>query len=188
MKTTIIYLVGHYGVGKLTVAKEICALTGARLLDNHLINNVVFSLVRVDGHTPVPGTVWEHIGRIREIAFEAIETVAPPEFSYVLTNALTEEPDDRQWFNRTIDLARRRGAVFLPVELHCDEAENVRRIDTPDRAANMKFTNPEASLARRRAVTPLRIDHPNLLSLDSTHLPPAETARQIIAHAERLTT
>ena len=54
MNNSIIYLLGHYGVGKLTVAKAICAVTGARLFDNHLINNVVFSLIEADGKTTLP--------------------------------------------------------------------------------------------------------------------------------------
>ena len=54
MKNTIVYLIGHYGVGKLTIAKAICDATGARLFDNHLANNVIFSLVRADGSTPLP--------------------------------------------------------------------------------------------------------------------------------------
>jgi hypothetical protein len=186
MNNTIIYLIGHYGVGKLTVAKALCAATGARLLDNHLINNVIFSLVRADGRTPLPPGVWDHIGQIREIAFEAIETLAPPEYSYVLTNALTDDPVDRHWFGRTVELARRRNSVFIPVLLDCDEAENARRIDTPDRAANLKHTDAASALVRRRTVKPLPIDHPNLMSLDTTHLPPADAARKIIAHAERL--
>ena len=31
MNNTIVYLIGHYGVGKLTIGKAICAMTGARL-------------------------------------------------------------------------------------------------------------------------------------------------------------
>lgn len=186
MNNTIVYLIGHYGVGKLTVAKALCAATGARLLDNHLINNVVFSLVRVDGKTPLPETVWDRINGIREIAFDAIESLAPADYSYILTNALHDIPVDREWFERTVELARRRGAVFVPVELGCDEAENARRIGTPDREANLKLTDADLAIARRREARLLPIRHPNRLSLDTTHLPPAEAARQIIAHAERL--
>ncbi len=186
MINTIIYLLGHYGVGKLTVAKEICAQTGARLFDNHLVNNVVFSLIRADGKTPMPEQVWDLIGEIREVAFRAVEAMAPPASSYVLTNALTDDPVDRQWFERAVELARRRGATFLPVQLHCEEAAHARRIDTPDRAANLKHTDIASGLARRRTVRLLPIDHPNLLTIDTTRLPPADAAQQIIAAAQRL--
>lgn len=58
MHNAIIYLLGHYGVGKLTIAREIAALTGARVFDNHLANNVVFSLIREDGSTLIPEGAW----------------------------------------------------------------------------------------------------------------------------------
>jgi len=41
MDNTIIYLLGHEGVGKYTIAKEIVTMTGARLVDNHE-NETVF--------------------------------------------------------------------------------------------------------------------------------------------------
>jgi hypothetical protein len=164
MINTIVYLLGHYGVGKLTVARAICAQTGARLFDNHLVNNVVFSLIRVDGRTPLPDEVWDAIGEIREIAFRSIEKLAPPEYSYVLTNALTDDPVDRQWFERAVELARRRRAKFLPVQLHCEEAEHARRIDTPERAAKLKHTDIASGLARRQTVRLLPVDHPNRIT------------------------
>ena len=91
MKNTIVYLLGHPGVGKLTIAKAICAASDVRLLDNHLVNNVVFSLIHADGKTPLPEAIWDSVAGIREIAFGVIESIAPPEFSYVLTNALKND-------------------------------------------------------------------------------------------------
>lgn len=107
MRNTFVYLLGHPGVGKLTVARAICAATGARLLDNHLINNVVFSLIRADGKTPLPEGIWDLIGPIRNVAFEAIEKFGDPDDSYILTNALTDDPIDRQWFDDAAALAGR---------------------------------------------------------------------------------
>ena len=186
MNNTIVYLLGHPGVGKLTIAKAICAASDARLLDNHLANNVVFSLIRADGKTPLPEAIWDSIAGIREIAFGVIESIAPPEFSYVLTNALKDDPVDRQWYDRVLLLAARRNARFLPVQLRCDEAEHLRRIDTPERAANLKHTDVAAALHRRNTVASLLVNHPNRMTLDTTHLPPAEAAARIIAAAERL--
>ena len=186
MNNSIIYLLGHYGVGKLTVAKAICAVTGARLFDNHLINNVVFSLIEADGKTTLPEAVWDATNAIREIAFGVIQQLAPSNFSYVLTNSLGDDPVDRQWYERTVELAARRRATFFPVLLICDEAEHARRIPTAERAANMKHTDVASGIERRRSVPLLPIDHPNRMTLDTTHLPPAEAAARIIAAAERL--
>jgi len=186
MNNTIVYLLGHYGVGKLTVAKAICAATGARLVDNHLINNVVFSLIEADGKTELPDAVWDATEAIWKVAFSVLEQLAPPRWSYVLTSSLIDDPIDRRWFDRAALMAERRNATFLPVVLTCDEAEHARRIPTPERAANYKHTEVASGLARRHNVRLLPIDHPNRMTLDTTHLSPTEAAAQIIAAAERL--
>ncbi|HEX6477597.1 MAG TPA: hypothetical protein VF043_02040 [Ktedonobacteraceae bacterium] len=52
MQNTIVYLIGYAGTGKYTIAKELARLTGAVIVDNHLINNPVFSIVGASGNTP----------------------------------------------------------------------------------------------------------------------------------------
>ena len=187
MRNTIIYLIGHYGVGKLTVAKAICRKADARLFDNHLANNVVFSLIRTDGKTPLPERVWDYVERIRTIAVEAIAELTPSEQSFVFTNALTDEPADKRVFDEVIDLAHKRRAVFVPVRFDCAEEENARRVADPGREKLLKHTDVASAMDRRRRVTQLPVDHPNRLDLDTTHLSPEEVAERIIAYAEGLT-
>jgi hypothetical protein len=186
--STIVYLIGHYGVGKLTVARALCARTGARLFDNHLINNVVFSLIRADGKTRLPPRVWDFVRGIRAQAVAAIDELAAPELSYVLTNALTDDPMDRAAYDQIEALAQRRGSLFVPVVLDCSEAENARRVADPGREAGMKHTDPHSAMARRRTVVPLPVIHPNRLDLDNTALSPEAAADAILAHIQRLST
>ncbi|MCW5721321.1 MAG: hypothetical protein KIS86_09280 [Devosia sp.] len=187
MNNTIIYLIGHYGVGKLTIARQICSLTGARLFDNHLANNVVFSLIREDGATPIPDTAWDIIMTIRRQALIAMADIARPEACFVLTNALMEDdPLDRPAFNEVVEVARKRRSVFVPVILSATDAAHAERIPSAEREERLKMTD-VAGAALVRARRPLlRIDHPNRLDLDTTTLPPDAAARTIIAHAERL--
>lgn len=187
MHNTIVYLIGHYGVGKLTVAQAICRKTNARLFDNHLANNVVFSLIRADGRTPLPKRVWDYIERIRTIAVEAIADLAAPEMSFVLTNALTDDPMDWRAFEQIVDLAGKRGAIFLPVMLDCAEEENARRVADLGRAERLKHTDAASAIARRRTIAQLPVDHPNRLDLDTTHLSADDAADRIIAYAKGLT-
>ena len=56
MQKTIVYLIGYAGTGKYTIAKELGRLTGAILVDNHLINNLVFSVGGADRTRPVPAS------------------------------------------------------------------------------------------------------------------------------------
>lgn len=187
MKNTIIYLIGHYGVGKLTIAREICTKTDARLFDNHLANNVIFSLIRADGRTPLPEGVWDMIDVIRGQALLAMEKLAPPEFSFVLTNCLFEnDPPDRVTYEQVKGVAERRGSVFVPVLLTASDAAHAARIGTPERAARLKHTDVASAQDKRRITDLLAIVHPNRLDIDTTDLPPAEAARLIIEHAERL--
>jgi hypothetical protein len=187
MNNTIVYLIGHYGVGKLTIAKALCAATGARLFDNHLANNVIFSLIREDGRTRIPDAAWELIMTIRRQALTAMAEIARPEASFVLTNALMEgDPLDRQAFDEVVAVAQRRGSVFVPIMLTASDAAHAERIPSEERNRHMKTTNAEGAALVRRSRALLRIDHPNRLDLDTTHLPPEQAARIIIEHAERL--
>ena len=187
MNNTIIYLIGHYGVGKLTIARAICAAADARLFDNHLANNVIFSLIRADGKTPLPERVWGMIEVIRGQALLAMEELAPAEASFVLTNCLIEgDPGDRAAYERVLATAARRGSTFVPVLLMATDAAHADRIAAPERAARLKHTDAVSAERKRRSTELLHIDHPNRIDLDTTDLPPNEAARLIIAHAERL--
>lgn len=187
MNGTIIYLLGHYGVGKLTIAKAICAQTGARLFDNHLVNNVIFSLIRQNGRTGLPDRVWDLIWIIREQAVTAIEELAPPEASFVLTNALMEgDAMDHAAYEQIVALAAARDGLFVPVVLSASDAAHAERIPTPERDAYHKATDVAAALHKRRTRQILNVDHPNRLDLDTTDLPPEAAASIIIDHAERL--
>lgn len=187
MKNAIIYLIGHYGVGKLTIARQICAATGARLFDNHLANNVVFSLIREDGSTPIPDSAWDIIMTIRRQALIAMADIARPEASFVLTNALMEDdPLDHEAFEEVVAVAQKRRAVFVPVILSASDDAHAIRIPSPEREERLKMTD-AAGAALVRARRPLlRIDHAHHLDLDTTTMPPDQAARTIIAHAERL--
>lgn len=186
MENTIIYLIGHHGIGKLTTAKAICALTGARLFDNHLVNNVIFSLVRKDGKTHLPERVWDFTLDIRTIALSAMAEIAPPDFSFVLTNTLEDDDYCRGAYADVLKTAAQRNSVFVPVLLACDEAENMRRVAMPEREENMKLTDPAHALEVRQGKKLLPIEHPNRLEIDITCKLPEQTAAAIIAHAERL--
>lgn len=56
LDNAIVYLFGFPGVAKYTVAREIAAGAGARVVDNHYVNNPIFGLLDLDGLTPLSTT------------------------------------------------------------------------------------------------------------------------------------
>lgn len=184
MHNTIIYLIGHYGVGKLTIANRITAATGARLFDNHLANNVIFSLIREDGGSKIPDAAWDLIMTIRRQALTAMAEIAAPQTSFVLTNALMEgDPLDRLAYDEVVATAERRGSTFVPVFLSASDAAHAERIPSAEREARLKMTDAAGAERVRRSRPLLAVEHANRLDLDTTDLPAEDAARRVIAHA-----
>ena len=185
LDNTIIYLIGIPAVGKYTVAKEIGRMTGARVVDNQLINTPVFSVLGYDGTDafPFPRGAWAQIGKIHLAVLAVIRDFCPADASFVFTNTLdAREPLDKVWFRRVERLARQRGAGFFPVWLTCEAEVIRRRKDTPDRRARLKDIDLTNIARWSEEVEVLRVPHPNALTVDTSRREPGQTARLILDH------
>ena len=183
IENTIIYLIGYPAVGKFTIAKQICNIIGAKLVDNHKISNPILSVIKTDGGiTPIQETVWDKVAEVRNIVFDVITNISPPEISFVLTNVLFKENDDEITFRKLEDVSIKRNSLFVPVILTCDKEEMCRRVVSLERVNNYKLTNIErmCSLLENKSILPIK--HKNLLELDTTQLPAEESANIIIKH------
>ena len=187
MPGTIFHLVGTPGVGKYTIGSELARQTGARLVDNHSINNVIFNLINQDGVTPLPAGIWPRIGQVRAAVLDTIVHVSPPEMSFVFTNFIRGE-DDGEYaaFLEFVAVADARGSLYVPVLLSCETPELLQRIVRPDRRARMKLIDPVEGARLNDHVPPFRTDHPNALALDVTRRAPADAVRAILEWAEGL--
>src|SRR5947209_2495132 len=175
LHNTIIYLIGIPAVGKYTVARELARMTGAKVVDNQLINTPVFSVIGYDGTDtfPFPQGAWAQIEKIQRAVLTVIRDFCPPDASFVFTNVLdAQAPGDKAWFRRIERLARQRKAGFFPVWLTCEAAVIRQRKDTPERRARLK----DIDLTNIRKWTEefeiLRVSHPNALTLDTSHCEP----------------
>ena len=183
MRNTIIYLLGFPGTGKYTVAKALAKKEDFRLLDNHLVNNVLFSLIHVDSMTKLSDRVWDNIEKIWQIVCDTLTHISPPDYNFVLTNALFEgHADDLVWFDRVVKMAQDRQALFVPVRLICAIEEHGKRIVAPERSAKFKVIDPSLPLRFAQNDEVLRPSHPNTLTLDITQFSPEEAADKILAH------
>jgi hypothetical protein len=176
-----IYLIGFAGCGKLTIAQAIQMRCDCILVDNHLVNNVIFSLIDPDGKTKLPDKVWENVRRVRAAVLDTIRDMAKPGRTFVFTNELLEgEERDRQLFLEIADLARHRGAFFLPVRLTISPVELARRVIAPGRAERLKSIDPQAALTKARQREVLRPHGFSFLEIDVTTTTAEEVAESIL--------
>jgi shikimate kinase len=187
LHNTIIYLIGIPAVGKYTIAREIGRMTGAKVVDNQLINTPVYSVIGYDGTStfPFPQGAGAHIEKIQRAVLAVIRDYCPPDDSFVFTNVLdARAPEDKAWFRRIERLAKQRKAGFFPVWLTCDAETLRQRKNTPERRARLKDIDLTTISWYVREFEVLRVQHPNALTLDTSHCGPEQTAKRILEHVE----
>ena len=177
--TCMVLLLGYPGFGKRTVGTSLAALLDCALVDNQLINIPLLSLFRWDGKAHIPGEIWDYVKPIRAAVYATIADLVPATADFVFTNVLEDDADGATEYRTLRSLAERRGSMFLAVMLHCDEDEQVRRIDTPDRRARLKGSDPEGYRWHRRTVTLFQPPPEELIHLDTTHTDPEVNAQAI---------
>ena len=186
LENTIIALIGFAGTGKYTIARELCELTGAKLIDNHLINNPIFKVVDPDGIRPLPPGIWDKVKAVRGIVYEAIRELSLSDLSFVFTIELFESsPGDQRAFIDLEELAASRRSLFVPVRLLCEIEELCRRIVDPSRVQMLKSLSPEAARQKSAQETVLDSTHPHVLTIDVTEKTPSETAEMILGHIKK---
>ena len=183
-RSELFLLVGPPGSGKRTVGLELARLTGAALLDNHLINDPVFAAFGADGVRPLPPEVWIYTRQVRDVVLAAV-AAAHPEVSHIFTMYLGRGEKEGAFVERFQALAQSRGAHFVPVWLDCDPAELARRMDRPERRERLKLRDP-AALHRLLDEVGQQPTPAGALRLNTAELSPADAARLIASHTETL--
>lgn len=186
---TIIYLLGYAGTGKYTIAKELCRISPEfRLVDNHLINNPLFTIIHADGITPLPPRIWDNVGKVWDAVIDTMIHISPPDYSFVLTNALSDSAKDVAWFHEVEDMARQRNAIFIPVVLKISLDEHKRRIISPDRVTRMKEIDTNSPARYAAADNLIKPTHPHLLTLDVSSISAEQSAQAILNHIKTIKT
>jgi len=173
-------LIGFAGTGKYTIAKELGKFD-YKVVDNHLINNPIFSLLDLDGVTPIPENAWEAIRKIREVVLNFV--VQDRTSPYVFTNELLEEEYDYAIYNQVKNAAEQRGSSFIPVKLKISLDEHSKRIRNLERKERFKETTISHDRVKKGMI---KISHPNLLELEATHLNAAQAASAILEFVEEI--
>lgn len=187
LDNTLVLLIGFAGTGKYTIGRELCRRTGAKLVDNHLIANPVFTVVDADGITPLPKEVWAKLKEIRRIVYDSIRELSPANLGFVLTMELRQNnPDDPSAIDDLEKLAAARKSLFVPIRLLCDIEELCRRVADPSRRERLKEISVENTRRKSAEDAVLNSKHPNLRTIDVTAKSPSETAEAIIREVESI--
>lgn len=186
-KSYVLHINGFPGTGKLTVAKELAKVGDIRLIDNHMLNNPIFTLVRENSVDPIPEEAWVAIRAIRQIVLDGFTTIAKPHLNFAMTNCLGhEDEEDYKIYEQIRDAITKSGRAYIPVLLTCSEEENLTRIMDEGREANMKMRDTNGLRELRNKFTLAGKDHPNVLQLDITALQPHEAATFIRKHVQEV--
>ncbi len=171
----VVHINGWPGSGKLTIARHLAEMLGARLADNHtLINPAEALFARSD---PLYRSLRS---AVRESVFEHLAKAAADQ-SFVFTDALSDDAADTRAFEDCAALARKRGARFIAVVLDCGVEENLKRLTRAGRSKQHKLTDPEVLLGLRHVHRLLRGRSDLLVEIDVTALGADEAAAAIAA-------
>ncbi|HMS39005.1 MAG TPA: AAA family ATPase [Pyrinomonadaceae bacterium] len=176
----IVHINGMPGVGKLTVAKTLATKLNFRLIDNHLLIDLVT-------------TVWKHgsaeyLSMLKKITGVVLEEIAKkPNEIFIFTNALSAElEEDRERFDRLSGFAKDKNIPFVQIFLDCDLEENQRRIVSEERKTKGKLMNADELEEIHKNYT---IYHPPTkfaLIINITNLSAEEVSGQIESYVEKI--
>ena len=170
----LVFVYGPPAVGKLSVATELAARTGFKLLHNHLTIDLVAAVFPFG--SDLYKRLINHIRRdlIAECAREGVDLI----FTFVYS---AHEDDDL--VADLIEPARGSGGTVLFVRLTCATTELLVRVQNQSRRVYRKLSDPDdLSAVLRRYNFGEPVPFGETLEIDTTNLPPAEAAARISDH------
>jgi hypothetical protein len=172
MKLLVLY--GPPAAGKLTVAREVAALTGWRLFHNHLTVNLALAVF--DFGTP------GFIALREQIWFATFRRALADRVPGLIFTFSPENSVPQRFIDELFAEITAAGGEVIPVELTASETEIERRLANDSRVENGKLTDVALYRRLREAGafrTPV-IPAPRL-RIDTGSLAPATAAGQIVA-------
>jgi hypothetical protein len=182
----IIHINGFPGTGKLSIAKRLTELLKSnagiptKLVHNHLLINPADAIL----HRTQRG--YQALRRaIRAAVFGALVT-DPDTYGtvYIFTDFQSTDALGSSVCAEYAATAAARGCRLVPVVLHCEEVENLRRVVLSDRATVGKLVDFDLVRKIRRDGPPVHrfVGNGASLELDVTEFSVEEAAKEVLRH------
>ena len=171
----VVYLYGPPGVGKLTVARQLAALTEFRLLHNHLTVNLVGTLF--------PYGTADFTRLVRQFRLVMMEEAVQANIDLIVTNVNTGSAAQHAFIQSLTEMVAAGGGTTAFVQLTCQRDVWLTRIASESRLAENKPTDPEVVLRLFENKDPFsRLPFEPVQTIDTTDLLPADAASLIAEH------
>jgi hypothetical protein len=168
-------LYGPPGVGKLTVGNELAALTGFKLIHNHLSVNLVSTVF------PFQSEPWRRL--LRRIRQDVFAEATHENVDLIMTAVFSGTDAGIETWRSMLEPVRAGGGAVLYVQLTCERAELLRRVAIDSRSAYGKLIDAKVlaeNLERSNLFASLPFQP--LLRIDTTHISAAQAAASIVEH------
>jgi hypothetical protein len=173
----LVFLHGPPAVGKLTIGRELAALTSFRLFHNHVTVDLASSLF------PFGSEAFIHLRE--QIWLSAFGEAARNNVSLIFT--FNPERTVRDSFVQgTVNAVEGAGGQVIFIELTCNEEELERRMEAASRKEFGKLASVEQYRSLRNEGAFQFPKLPNGLILDVSALQPAESAQLIHEYIESM--
>ncbi len=179
----IILLTGLPGVGKRTVAEVIAKHTNIRFSDHHDLTDPILKLFGDDYQIfwDLTPDMWGKLNAVIDVYLSAIADVCSRNDSFILTEMMfDQQPYHKIFYDKVLEVVKKRGATFIPIRLLCDEEELAKRVQSEDRKKYFKTRDPELSRKRSKEITVFYSHHPNEVTINNTNKSPEEVCNSIL--------
>lgn len=168
----VVFIYGPPAAGKLTVARALAALTGYKVLHNHMTGDLAKKFFAFHSQE------WSKLhNRLR---IDIVQALAEEGISVVTTFAYT--PTTRIRSEQLQEVVAKAGGIVHRVQLAPSQEELERRVLSPERSAHGKAADLELlRMILKRDGSYGKVDADDL-SIDNTSISAEEVAAQIASH------
>lgn len=167
----LIFIYGLPGVGKMTVAKALSERTGIRMIDNHVILDIVREYI--------PRTTPESVELARDIRIRLFIGAAKYNTGDIITTMAGGNVGVVNFVKQLTKGVEQHGGEVVFIHLVCERDEHLKRVHDPKRSQNKIVTEDELEEFLKKDYFKGHPDKKSIL-IDNTTMNPDECAQKII--------